>query len=249
MASNKNHQEQENIIPDLRQKQGTVMAAQQKRPVLGVIDHNKPNNNVAKGKQVSPQIEAKAPTTRCVTKKLVLQPLKAVKKAQNVGAPKDDLNENKKNLVAPVVPVAQFEAFKVYEDDEYMARIDQKLRLLSKSNVYKGTAEDRFITKTELAEREKKRIIEKNQEIENEAPVQPPTQDQPVPMSITKANDENQIILKNVSRTKDLFFEVDEYRDDIYAYLREHEVSSKVKPVIFHIFLKITCRGRYCHYH
>ena len=147
-----------------------------------------------------------------------------VKNAQN--------NENKKNLV---VPVAQFEAFTVYEDDDHQARIDERLRLISKSNVYKGTAEDRFITKSELAEIARQKNIEKLKEVAKLPVLEPKYEDikeesgVETPMSIEKVNDENnsqlaeQIIMKN-AHSKDIFFEMEEYRDDIYAYLREHEV-------------------------
>lgn len=53
MASIRIHADQENRVPELRQKQAkSAMAAQQKRPVLGVIDNNKVNKNIPKGKQV-----------------------------------------------------------------------------------------------------------------------------------------------------------------------------------------------------
>jgi cyclin A len=135
-------------------------------------------------------------------------------------------NENRKNVV---VPVAQFEAFTVYEDDDHRARIDERLRLISKSNVYKGTAEDRFITKTELAEIERKKSLEKMEELAKAPPIESDFEKEPeTPMSIEKFNDENcqlaeEVILKNVNE-KNVFFQVKEYRDDIYAYLREHEV-------------------------
>jgi hypothetical protein len=54
MASIKIHPDQENRVPELRQKQGNnAKAAPQKRPILGVIHPNKVNKAVPKGKQVS----------------------------------------------------------------------------------------------------------------------------------------------------------------------------------------------------
>lgn len=47
-------------------------------------------------------------------------------------------------------------------------------------------------------------------------------------MSTDKSYDENTLPLEELTVTnksqKDLFFEMEEYRDDIYNYLREHEV-------------------------
>ncbi|KAJ3658494.1 hypothetical protein Zmor_010229 [Zophobas morio] len=222
MASVKIHPDQENRVPDLRQKQSNnVMAAQQKRPILGVIDNNKTNKVIPKGKQVS---KVSNPLKRSTSVN------ERVKNAQN--------NENKKNLV---VPVAQFEAFTVYEDDDHQARIDERLRLISKSNVYKGTAEDRFITKSELAEIARQKNIEKLKEVAKLPVLEPKYEDikeesgVETPMSIEKVNDENnsqlaeQIIMKN-AHSKDIFFEMEEYRDDIYAYLREHELRHRPKP-------------------
>jgi cyclin A len=210
MASIKIHPDQENRVPELRQKQGNnAMAAPQKRPILGVIHPNKVNKPVPKGKQ--PLKKANVLNSR----------------AENV-----QNNENRKNVV---VPVAQFEAFTVYEDDDHRARIDERLRLISKSNVYKGTAEDRFITKTELAEIERKKSLEKMEELAKAPPIESDFEKEPeTPMSIEKFNDENcqlaeEVILKNVNE-KNVFFQVKEYRDDIYAYLREHELRHRPKP-------------------
>ncbi|XP_044256129.1 G2/mitotic-specific cyclin-A [Tribolium madens] len=204
MASIKIHQDQENRVPELRRKSATT--AQQKRGVLGEIDSNKVSIAAPKGKQT------RKPT--------VLG--NRVENGQN--------NENKKNVV---VPVAQFEAFTVYEDDEYRARIDERLKLISKSNVYKGTAEDRFITKTELAEIERKKNLEKMKEI-LEIPAPLVGRESDIPMSVEKSDVEN-VELKEKAVTKstnarDVFFEMEEYRDSIFAYLKEHELRHRAKP-------------------
>lgn len=53
MASIRIHEDQENRVPEIRQKQAT-MAVQQKRPVLGLIENDKQRTNVPnKGKQVT----------------------------------------------------------------------------------------------------------------------------------------------------------------------------------------------------
>ncbi|VEN40363.1 unnamed protein product [Callosobruchus maculatus] len=145
--------------------------------------------------------------------------------------------ENRKNLVNPIVPVAQFEAFKVYEDDGYderMARIEEKLKKKVKKSglvqVYKGTAEDRFYTKTEVAELERKKREEEAAAKKSELLLTPISS----PMSIEKTNDENVVetddsVLWGRKSIKDMFFEVEEYREVIYKYLREHELKHRPK--------------------
>lgn len=148
----------------------------------------------------------------------------------------DCLKENRKNLVNPIVPVAQFQAFKVYEDksyDERMVHIEEKLRQkLKPSNsiiqVYKGTSEDkRFYTKTEVAEMERKKIEE--DAAKGIFHTKSPVIDGLLTMSIKKSIDDSsnlvESVLKPSKSNKDIFFEMEEYRDDIYRYLLEHEVS------------------------
>lgn len=154
----------------------------------------------------------------------------------------DTDKENRNQIVNPIVPVAQFEAFKVYEDRiiedpahlENLAAIDEKLKSRMKPNriieVYKGTSEDRFYTKSEVAELER---LKKEEDAKRG--VSHPFKDlvrspEPSPMSVEKVFDENRVvtaedvIIRGVKSPKDLFFEMEEYRDDIYRYLREHEV-------------------------
>lgn len=132
--------------------------------------------------------------------------------------------QNLKNLVAPVVPVAQFEAFKVYEDEE-----QENTRLRKPKNdlsdIYKATNEDRFLTKKEALEmvKNKERELLKFKVTEES------------PMSIeksfkTEVNDENKVV--TCKSTKDLFFEMAEYRSNIYYYLREREVRIFLRCLI-----------------
>lgn len=97
--------------------------------------------------------------------------------------------------------------------------------------VYKGTSEDRFYTKSEVAELER---LKKEEDAKRG--VSHPFKElvktpEPSPMSVEKIFDENSevtaedVIIRGVKSTKDLFFEMEEYRDDIYKYLREHEVK------------------------
>lgn len=143
--------------------------------------------------------------------------------------------------------MAQFEAFKVYEDaayEEKFAKIEEKLKAKSTSFVYKGeltylicwiiwliidhvgTAEDRFVTKREVAELERQGIIPKHEPRREEpSPV-------PSPMSVEKdfENAYNEDVLRRVVKGQDDFFAMEEYSMDIYKYLRQHEVR---KLIIF----------------
>lgn len=137
----------------------------------------------------------------------------------------------------PVVPVAQFEAFKVYEDSNETIEKELRERLRKRkdkdqySKLYKGTAEDRFITKKEAKE-----LIAKQKE--ESIPVELNTSNSSLdttlaelendigsPMSIEKSNKSNVIAEVAKSKTlKDIFFDLDEYRQDIFWYLCHKEV-------------------------
>ncbi|CAG9819761.1 unnamed protein product [Phaedon cochleariae] len=239
MATIRN-ENKENRLPDIQKH--NAMAAQQKRTALG----QRSNINVA--------AKTKQPLGISNTNNAILKPSeKILKKIENnsnnlenssVNDENDEcLKENRKNLVNPIVPCAQFEAFKVYEDQAYeerMARIEEKLKSRIKHTgliqVYKGTAEDRFYTKTEVAELERKKraedeakgIFHPRKELADVLPV-------PIPMSIEKFYGENiskaeDVLLRGNKSTKDIFFEMEEYRSDIYKYLREHELHHRPKP-------------------
>lgn len=119
-----------------------------------------------------------------------------------------------------VVPVAQFEAFKVYEDEEQQ-QLQQQQQVAEPPqqpqqpqpkpkqpkhvannpySIYKDQIGNRFITKTELAE------IERNPKGENVEP-------------------QEEIVTSCGGSSKDHFFDVEDYRAVIYQYLRQHEVS------------------------
>ncbi|KAK9693202.1 Cyclin, C-terminal domain [Popillia japonica] len=202
--------EQENLAPAMRQKQLHVLPhGQKKRSVLGAIE-NQPER-ILKGKSLG------------------------LANGEN----RDENVFPKKNTVkpAPVVPVAQFEAFKVYEDTAE-ERIDQKLREMQRrrkdkdpfANIYKGT-EDRLITKKEAQD-----ILAKEaRQVNVPVVASNPPEIEAVfgsPMSIEKINDENDsrnAIAKSKSY-KDLFFELADYRNEIVSYLREHEKQNRPKP-------------------
>lgn len=135
--------------------------------------------------------------------------------ARNKENARSKLVVNKENDKKLVVPVAQFEAFKVYEDEEQQQqkpppRLPKPVEN-DPYNIYKEQIGNRFITKKELAEIEGK-----------------PKPKQPSPMSIEKCeNVEPKIeagVLTPSRGSKDIFFEMEEFRASIYQYLREHEV-------------------------
>lgn len=152
---------------------------------------------------------------------------------ENTNKP-NKLNEetlNKQNAIKPpppIVPVAQFEAFKVYEDEEPAERIlrQRKLKEDDLSQVYKETNQERFYTKREVLEMRKQKEEQTANVPKRKQPLVP--DDPNSPMSIEKSeakkNDENKVVVK-VKSNKDYFFEMEDYRADIYKYLREREVS------------------------
>lgn len=141
----------------------------------------------------------------------------------------------------PVVPVAQFEAFKVYEDNE--TKINKELRNRQKktkdkenfSNIYKGTNEDRFVTKKEVKNKLQEdpklsELLNINNDVQTvDSPLSDLEKFTDSPMSIEKSLTEN-IIVPEIAKgktNKDVFFEMEEYRKDIFAYLLEREVGYK----------------------
>ncbi|XP_018329929.1 cyclin-A2 [Agrilus planipennis] len=253
MASFRIHEDQENRVPEIRQKQINVMAPTQlKRTILGQLDNH------------------------------IDRPLKN-KQPLGISNIKANENLNKQNiqkLPPPVVPVAQFEAFKVGEDSKEND-LEKKLEECQRrrknrdpyAEIYKGTAEDKFITKKEWLEMEAKRKQELEQkrqlQIEairkqKEADAQSRKEEEeeklkalhalkvasdknlksPIiesidagsPMSIEKSltddlQNENKLNREIIAKTsRDLFFEMPQYRTDIYLYLREHELRNRPKP-------------------
>lgn len=104
--------------------------------------------------------------------------------------------------------------FKVYEDEEQRQQPPRGPKVVQNDpyNIYKEQIGNRFITKKELAEIEAKKPKPKKES----------------PMSVEKCeaeqkNVESEIVARGGS-SKDIFFEMEEYRDMIYQYLREHEV-------------------------
>lgn len=154
----------------------------------------------------------------------------------------------------PAVPVAQFQAFKVYEDIE----IEKELRERQKrnrhkddlSNIYKGTDEDRFVTKKEAKERLKVQEVAGLSAFEPRSPLATP-KDQDSPMSVEKSvmdeHDTCSIIAKSKT-CRDTFFEMAEYRNEIFIYLKEQEVIWLFVPffinLIYYFFVVETTSSK-----
>ncbi|XP_050300043.1 G2/mitotic-specific cyclin-A [Anthonomus grandis grandis] len=194
------HEDQENQRPKLH----AVKSGAQKKTALGPLSCNNNADNVQKPKDKKPLALSKTTSNANIQDK------------ENWGGNKENqqINKDLKNFVNPIIPVAQFEAFKVYEDEEKLARIEEKLRSKSTYNVYKGN-EERFFSKTEVADMQRKGIIPK------------PPSPVPSPMSVerscyravwTDEEDDHE------------FFNMEEYGEDIYKYLREHELKNRAKP-------------------
>ncbi|GLV35441.1 Cyclin A [Carabus blaptoides fortunei] len=183
MATFRIHEDQENRRSEFRQKENIKNTLQQKRTVLGVID-NKPGKFAANLKQ-APQAfnDLKNKDENAYTK----QP-------------------NRKPI--PAVPVAQFEAFKVYED-----KPEEKKAEDSKSD------EEHVIEKSEVdavLPAFDKKILKKES-----------------PMSVDKSLVTCTVTTKpavKVKQERDIFFEMPEYRQDIHKYLREAELRNRPKP-------------------
>lgn len=222
MASFRVHEDQENGLIENRLKMAGNGNGQQKRAVLGAIDNRL--DLFVKQKQVRVVLGSiLSGHYTCFgfqildagNSKVLEENVNNKENAKN----KQALKENDKKLV---VPVAQFKAFKVYEDEEKQQQLQQpsvhQPPKLPKNvendpySIYKDQIGNRFITKTELAEIEGK-----------------PKPKEPSPMSIEKCENvepklQTEIITAGRS-SRDIFFEMEEYRASIYQYLREHEVS------------------------
>ncbi|XP_060532142.1 cyclin-A2 [Cylas formicarius] len=200
MATIRVHEDQENRLPEGRSKQST-MAVQQKRVVLGLMEKNRHHKEVQVQKDK--------------------QPLSSISDENINKENRNSQKENRKNIVNPIVPVAQFEAFKVYEDVSYedrMAKIEEKLKAKSKSMVYKGTMEDRFYTKKEIVEMERKGLI---------PPAELPEDEEEV-LSLMNIERSVEAAREQIKSDND-FFIIEEYSLEIYQYLREHELLNRPK--------------------
>lgn len=114
----------------------------------------------------------------------------------------------------PVVPVAQFEAFKVYEDKQEE----------------KENANNKLQNKNKVIEHDEvdKNILDISKEVTDVpknalADIVIPS---PMPMSIDKSVTKSLSNRQSKSRQeREIFFEMPEYRENIHKYLREAEVN------------------------
>lgn len=159
--------------------------------------------------------------------------------------------KNEKNIVPPV---AQFQAFSVYEDKPKEAEV-KKRDTTFKPFVAKETRNDNnyFVSAAEnvralCAQAEKQVLAEKKLEQPKEAPLsrKPLEEKKDVvesPMSIVDSSILSMSISKNESQilddddetvtaqtNREMFFHVVEYRRDIYEYMREIETKNRANP-------------------
>ncbi|CAH1105304.1 unnamed protein product [Psylliodes chrysocephalus] len=228
------HGNKENRVTEILKQ--NAMAVRQKRPLgLSTRDVNMP--------MVKNQIKGKQPLGLRQKDNLDKENIENVKNKENIlkDQKAKSENDNFKNIVNPIVPCNQFKAFKVYEDENYterLARIDEKLKNKAKHSnlqVYKGTTEDsKYYTKNEIAELERKSEEESSNSIlENTSKIESAKNiildNQILDISIEEKNGKDAILVGE-KRLKTLFFELEEYRSDIYLYLREHELRHRPKP-------------------
>lgn len=197
MATFRIHEDQENRRPELHsQKDFVKNSSQQSRTILGVIDNNSKKfnaNNAANLKQ---------PFTNFTD----------LKKGENAFA------KQPSRKPIPAVPVAQFEAFNVYED-----KVEEKKNVAKKS----------------VQNDDQKCLPAKEKQPEKETNESPMSisqgscgKDNGSPMSLEKSlvlcNSLNKSL--RVRPEREIFFDIPEYRHDIHKYLREAELRNRPKP-------------------
>lgn len=114
--------------------------------------------------------------------------------------------------------MAQFQAFKVYEDN--VDKLDNNRKFNNDKHVFNDV--QKRIDKIEVQEMSVKCNLE-------ESLIDSPNEN--IPMSVTKDEELYLIdspIVKSKT-TRDTFFEMPEYRDEIFLYLKEQEVSNKTE--------------------
>ncbi|CAG9792129.1 unnamed protein product [Diatraea saccharalis] len=220
------HEDQENSALALRKENADVFSAVNQRRALGDLSHyacNQNQNNKIPG--------------------LTNGPCKVQDENRKIRQIK-----NEKNIVPPV---AQFRAFNVYEDKPTEVEVKKReptfkhfiTKDIKKENYFKNEAEN---VKALCAQ------IKKQSEWQKDAPVaRLPLQekkDLESPMSIVDSSILSMSISKNESQLLDsideddadaaataqtdreMFFHVEEYRQDIYEYMREIEVKNRANP-------------------
>lgn len=96
------------------------------------------------------------------------------------------------------------------------------------SNVYKGTIDERLVTKKEVQEKMLQQAMICNSPTDSRPTLVATTPEEMEPMSVEKSmmdeHDTCSIIAKSKT-CRDAFFEMMEYREEIFLYLKEKEVG------------------------
>ncbi|KAF5296260.1 hypothetical protein FQA39_LY12597 [Lamprigera yunnana] len=219
MATFRVYDDQENRgISDLRHKNAEMASLVNKRSVLGPLQNKTIVPNQNKGKQ----------------------PL-GISNANKVDTQRPP---------PPIVPVAQFEAFKVYEDlkENHVQNVEKKNRpdaeqdeaSSSKREWYAQESKpnlDRDVKPSQPVDKEVAANIsnsdENNENLAPEVNKKNESSDLSSPMSIEKSVmrlDLKPILIRGGKLSRDKFFEIEEYRTEIYLYLRELELHNRPKP-------------------
>ncbi|KAK5643944.1 hypothetical protein RI129_007789 [Pyrocoelia pectoralis] len=228
MATFHIHEDQENRgISEIRHNKHVDMAPIQKRAILGSLQ----NQNIVPNQQ-----KLKVPL--------------GVSNGQNTNHIPTNKLDNQKPP-PPVVPVAQFEAFKVYEDSkendapnqenskpvapskaahqhesqhskEWFAQEKPKPEQKIKPKPLGDSKKNAEINK----EKEDAKSVDATKEEKGDAEIAG------LPMSIEKAGGEENLkllLVRGGRLSRDKFFEMEEYRSEIYMYLRELELQNRPK--------------------
>ncbi|CAH0397574.1 unnamed protein product [Chilo suppressalis] len=221
------HEDQENSALGLRKENSDVFSAANQRRALGDLSHfgcYQNRNNKLPG--------------------LTNGPCKVQDDTRKIRQIK-----NEKNIVPPV---AQFRAFNVYEDKPTEAEVKKReptfkhfvTKDIKKDNFFKNEAENvkvlcdqikkqpdwqKDTTLARLPLQEKKDVIESPMSIVDSSILS---------MSISKNEsqllnsiDEDDADAATTAQTdREMFFHVEEYRQDIYEYMREIEVKNRANP-------------------
>ncbi|KAF5302007.1 hypothetical protein FQR65_LT08672 [Abscondita terminalis] len=225
MATYRIHEDQENRgISELRLKHANMAPNVQKRAVLGSLQNKnvliKQNNN----KQPL-GVSNSTSFNLTISNKFDVKP------------------------PPPVVPVAQFEAFKVYEDSKEndVPQLDkvkgsQNEQLVSKRQWFAQDAKSKEHDARNILEetQNNSKIVESNDDLKIELPSLNQNDEKKSdtliiesPMSIEKPQivlETKPIIVRGGRLSRDKFFELEEYRTEIFMYLRELELHNRPKP-------------------
>lgn len=223
MATFRIHEDQENRgISDLRHKHANMAPLAQKRNVLGPLQKQNVLINQVKTKQPLGVSNASG-FNQIITNKFDSQ-----------------------KPPPPVVPVAQFEAFKVYEDSKEnevpdIEKIAQIELLNSKKEWFAQEPKPKdHVIKSKLLDESQNsvKINEANEDLKTAvSSIDQNAQERSLvlgsPMSIEKpltGLETKPVLVRGGRLSRDKFFELEEYRTEIFMYLRDLELHNRPKP-------------------